>query len=691
MKNQKSILKWFVILPLIIVTVNSCKKDKKEELTPPVAIAGTITLTPEKTSVSPFEVIYFTNTGQGVLNANSYVATINGTTVTLDKINDKLWLVLPDIAPGTYALSGTVEGSSININFTVNALPVIADPNAYYNSWQTEFLAEKQTTTLLGDSIASAGLISSTAFDNDKNVITQLYDSTNYYWNQLSPQEKITAAGIVELYQPIIDGLKEINNVYYRTAPLAACDAEKTLAENNRIDYTNDDENVKAKKVAFIQDYLKCYFEQEEKQLTEFDKALQKAYYLNKTQNPIKIWVYATWAFTCKAVEEFNVAYIKKKISDAKLEYHLKPALIYLNWVIDLRETVSITHIDCTNNTAIEIMPSITFESIKESDASGSFSIPKNYAVSLSSLRNDFINSFNSMLPAPLQLIPEFSNESKTSVYNRNVSIANISNSNVTGTCQLIGDRLNLEFHSVQTTTQNFTFDLVYTNTDVGTVSTNISVTLLPTSIDILDADGNIYHSVTIGNQQWLVENLRTTHYNNGDPISNITDNNSWGSLTTGAYCNYDNNASNAITYGKLYNFYAVSDSRKIAPAGWHIATDAEWCIMENEVEAGTDPGCSATSWCGTNTGGKLKQSGTSLWQSPNTGATNTYSFNAIPGGCHGTTLPFFGIGTIGYWWSATESSATMGWYRDLSSTKAGVYRNNVTKVYGCSVRCVKD
>ena len=91
----------------------------------------------------------------------------------------------------------------------------------------------------------------------------------------------------------------------------------------------------------------------------------------------------------------------------------------------------------------------------------------------------------------------------------------------------------------------------------------------------VKDIDGNVYHTVTIGTQIWMVENLKTTKYRNGDGIPNVTDNTQWGNLTTWAYCNYNNDAANGTKYGKLYNWYAVNDSRNIAPTGWHVPTDA--------------------------------------------------------------------------------------------------------------------
>ena len=118
----------------------------------------------------------------------------------------------------------------------------------------------------------------------------------------------------------------------------------------------------------------------------------------------------------------------------------------------------------------------------------------------------------------------------------------------------------------------------------------------------VTDIDGNAYHTVAIGKQVWLVENLKVTRYRNGDQIPNVSDNKQWCNLTTGAYCNYNNDANNVTTYGRLYNWYAVHDIRNIAPKGWHVATDVEWKILTDYLGGETIAG------------GKLKETGTTLW-----------------------------------------------------------------------------
>ncbi len=202
----------------------------------------------------------------------------------------------------------------------------------------------------------------------------------------------------------------------------------------------------------------------------------------------------------------------------------------------------------------------------------------------------------------------------------------------------------------------------------------------------ITDFDGNIYNTVKIGGQTWMKENLKVTHYRNGDLIPNITDATQWSNLTAGAYCNYLNSTDNDTisTYGHLYNWYSVNDSRKIAPIGWHIPSDNEWAALETYLGGPINP-----------VGGKMKETGIIHWASPNAGADNSSGFSGLPGGSRSLWgSSYYGyIGIMGYWWSANESStdplkANMRvLYNDISSFG----RDSGHKVDGYSVRCVMD
>lgn len=196
----------------------------------------------------------------------------------------------------------------------------------------------------------------------------------------------------------------------------------------------------------------------------------------------------------------------------------------------------------------------------------------------------------------------------------------------------------------------------------------------------VTDIDGNVYHTIKIGNQVWMKENLRTTRYNDGSPIPLVTDSLTWGKLTTPGYCWYNNDSATfGRTYGALYNWHAVN-TKKLAPKGWHVPSDSEWTILTKFL-GGEDVA-----------GGQLKDTGTTYWNSPNTGATNAKGFSAHPGGYRGYHGGFGGIGNGGDWWSATTTSDTaLSCHRIMFNFDARANRDVCDSFYGLSVRCVKN
>ena len=200
-------------------------------------------------------------------------------------------------------------------------------------------------------------------------------------------------------------------------------------------------------------------------------------------------------------------------------------------------------------------------------------------------------------------------------------------------------------------------------------------VSLIPGTVT--DIDGNIYHYVVIGTQTWMVENLKTTRYCNGDPIPNLIG--MWTSLATGIYSWYNNSSSVKDTYGALYNWYAVADIRHIAPVGWHVPTIAEWITLKDYL-GGTGIA-----------DGKLKESGTPHWAAPNTGATNSTGFTALPGGGRNSSGLFDDLGKMGVWWSSTEDVSTMAWCQSLYYNDSKTSISDCNKCFGFSVRCLRD
>ena len=223
---------------------------------------------------------------------------------------------------------------------------------------------------------------------------------------------------------------------------------------------------------------------------------------------------------------------------------------------------------------------------------------------------------------------------------------------------------------------------VAYGNEVTFTTTASLPGVRCPGTPTVTDIDGNIYKTVQIGNQCWTQSNLKVSKYMNGDNIPMGLSNSAWENTTSGAYAIYNNDPMNDGLFGKLYNHYAVTDSRGLCPTGWHVPSDGEWTILENYL------GGSSVA------GGALKSTATQPtpggWASPNSGATNSSGFTALPGGLRDESGDFNGVSN-GYWWSSTVSSGSRALYRDLSYTYNYFGRVDYYRSRGFSVRCLKN
>jgi uncharacterized protein (TIGR02145 family) len=204
---------------------------------------------------------------------------------------------------------------------------------------------------------------------------------------------------------------------------------------------------------------------------------------------------------------------------------------------------------------------------------------------------------------------------------------------------------------------------------------------VLPSPIS--DIDANIYQTVTIGTQTWMAENLKVTKYNDAVPLPLIIDNAIWTDLATPGYGWYDNNVTYKDTYGALYNWFIVDASsngnKNVCPTDWHVPTDAEWTTLTDYLG-----GLSMA-------GGKLKETGTTHWTSPNAGATNETGFTALPSGnraIHGWSGD---IQNKTYWWSVSEYDVLNAWFIGLDYSGSSAIRDISWKKVGFPIRCLRD
>lgn len=193
----------------------------------------------------------------------------------------------------------------------------------------------------------------------------------------------------------------------------------------------------------------------------------------------------------------------------------------------------------------------------------------------------------------------------------------------------------------------------------------------------VTDIEGNIYPVVKIGTQTWMAENLRTTKYNDGSQIPNVQDNTAWNTQATPGYCWYGNDPGNKSAYGALYNWYAVNTG-KLCPTGWHVPTDEEWTTLTTHLGGESVAG------------GKMKETGTTHWNSPNSGATNESGFSARGSGVRLIAGEFNDFKNLSLWWTSTLGGVG-AWFRYANNQNATLTSQGYNKKNGLSVRCIKD
>lgn len=193
------------------------------------------------------------------------------------------------------------------------------------------------------------------------------------------------------------------------------------------------------------------------------------------------------------------------------------------------------------------------------------------------------------------------------------------------------------------------------------------------TEATVTDIDGNVYRTIKIGDQLWMAENLKVTRFRNGKPIAHVKDDGAWKGLSTSAYCYYQNEDS-SDNNDVLYNWFAVNSPLELAPEGWHVASDDDWKELELSLGMGISD-IDRTGFRGTDESGLLQDG----------------DFGSLFGGYRGVDGKFSDKGNLGYWWTATEFCRLNAWNRGLATESAMVYRNFDSKIYGFSVRCVKD
>ena len=339
-----------------------------------------------------------------------------------------------------------------------------------------------------------------------------------------------------------------------------------------------------------------------------------------------------------------------------------------------------------TSMIAKTVNVNMTYRTVYNADANTTIPIAQKFIKGMADFRSG-LNTIAQYLPASLRqskIIQSVTNYKTLplAVNSQQLSVSDISNNNVTlvNTDKTDGN-LALRFKNSSATNQSFSFKLNYSNSSFGSFSRVIDASVSAVSDTVTDIDGNVYHTVQVGNQIWLVENLRTSRYRDGSPITTGLVDTLWSNAREGAYAILENDMQNDITYGKLYNWYAVADNRGLTPAGWHVPTEDEWNTL-----------------LGTYSSDQLKA--TTLWREPNTN-NNITGFSALPAGFRAYSSGYFDKNLGAVWWTSTEINIDNARPKYMcysgDSCWAHTFSVNIFspefyfKPSGYSIRCIKD
>ena len=200
----------------------------------------------------------------------------------------------------------------------------------------------------------------------------------------------------------------------------------------------------------------------------------------------------------------------------------------------------------------------------------------------------------------------------------------------------------------------------------------------------VSDFDGNVYKTINVNGREWMAENLNVGHFQNGDQIFIVEENNGWaGSILQPYSCYYDNIAASACPYGRIYNFYAVTDPRELCPVGWHVPDNGEWALLGDAF------GGSSVAGGALKTVGTLDDTG--LWYTPNTNATNASGFSAVPGGYRSQYGVYTQMSFGAYYWAGQSAGSNDGWFSQLRYDYNNLTGNIFDGRFGAAVRCIKD
>jgi uncharacterized protein (TIGR02145 family) len=576
-------------------------------------------------------------------------------------------IFIPDISAGTYPLAITINGVKQQFDIKVNNISAISNPTLYLDDYFVKTLQSTDRYRTYIDSLVSEGIMDATLATSNRAYWNAFRQKAQIEYAQLTPDQKSRLAMILESNKAWLSNL-DMQLIGYSSFKNNTVEDCRALIKEGR-DLLKGNPSFTDKLMAAKLSVEAYYCGLSEKVKHDFSDDIGKAAALfRNTENQFM-------HFTL-------INLLGEKIENNTKEIDQLGKSPSIAESIDKTGTYKVSNvIDFCNAQPVNFYLTVNYRTLNPNDINGS----KPYA-DFAKMFDNLILTYDDYIVAlnePLLYRPGYGNKTRKLDINAFLSVPNasVSNHKVTllNTQTTANNDWQVIFATDESSIQNFNFDVKYDDGNVQ-LSSKVTATVSNCNSTVTDVDGNVYPIVKIAGMYWIKENLKTTHFNNGDQIEELALDSLWEYTNLGeipAWCYYNQNPTYNNDYGKLYNWYAVNDSRNLCPVGWHVSSRFEWMSMVDNLGGASIAG------------GKLKETGTLHWDSPNIDASDSSGFSGLPGGERG--FGFSGFGELGKWWTSDEYNTTTAKNYFISNYDAYASPDIDSKILGLSVRCVRD
>ena len=623
-----------------------------------------IIVTLEKSDVKQMEVLLLkTNVN---LDGKTVHINLNGVSIENTVAGKNIGFSIPDFPTGSYPLIADVDGVKHPFEIHIMELNNISNPSVYLDEYFTNTSQDIMKYRSFQDSLVSEGVIDSVLAYSNRAYWDNIKQLAQNEYAQLTSMQKERLALLLESNKDWLSNLDKSLIGYWSFKNNSVEDCRILIKQGRDILKANPSFTQRMQAARLSIEAYYCGLTEKIKH-DHSDEIGKVATLLRNSENQFI-------HFTLINLIGEKVENVTKEID----QLGKSPSIAESVEKSGVYKTTSV--IPFCNAQPVNFYLTVNYRSLNPNDVNSNLPYG-DFAKMFENVilaYDDYVDAMNE----PLLYKPSYGSVTRKLDMNTFLSVPSggISNNKVTLlNTQMTNSDWQLFFATDEATTQDFSFDVIYDD-GYARLSHSVAATISDCGSSVTDIDGNVYQTVNIAGLYWMKENLKTTHFSDGSVIEERETDSLWEYSNIGevsAWCYYDQNSSYNNDYGKLYNWYAVNDSRNVCPVGWHVPSEFEWMSMIDYLG-----GASVA-------GGKLKEVGTLHWNSPNVDASDSSGFAGLPGG-----IRMFGyndIGTRGVWWTSDGYNSTSAYSYFVSSYDTYASPEIHNKIFGASVRCVKD